>query len=432
MIISGNRYLSSGTTQWEPGANVVGHDPNPPINLEDPIPLVPQQDNLPISRVSAMAAILAVTCAFVPVVEAAATTTIAGQQGDNSIIPTRQIQYPSLTAPVFVPAVIAETVTIDKWQPHHPDYLLRIRWQQPAGSAAGPIYVPDVTVSPLQWKPTFPDRTAPRQQPQQPQGAYVPHLSDVVPALSWKPTYPDSTWRRPVTPGTTHVAPLQDLTGGIFWKPTFPDRIERPRRVPDFPSPVGPIFIPDVTTPVPVLSWKPTFPDRFPRPPYYYHTPATDPINVTAPPPETIFLDKWIPTFPSRTALPVPRQAQTVAPVYTRDTIPPFTWQPVYPSRTALPVPRQSQSAAPIQPPIRLDWIISQPQRYRALYRAAVTTSVAPLLPPVPPMASWQGSFPATTQGPGRLAALIAAGSVAPPRVTPVIASGETIYVIVW
>ena len=205
----------------------------------------------------------------------------------------------------FVPvlAVAPETITLDKWAPRYPDQIARRAVQQPSGGVA-PVFVPDVT------------------QP--------------VPLGSWAPTYPDRLSRSRVTfAPTVFVATVAapDL-GLIEWAPRYPDHTLGRRRVANFQTLASPVFVPDVTEPVPTLAWAPRYPDRIPKRRRPVDVPPVFVPDVTPPVPALA----WAPRYPDRVpgrrrvaVFPLP-----VAPVFVPDVttpVPARSWAPVFPDR---------------------------------------------------------------------------------------------------
>lgn len=248
-----------------------------------------------------------------PVLAQAAAPVVAPDlTADNPdpLIRARRRPRSETVAPVFVPDV-TQAVTALSWTPDYPDRVVRLRAAPeraqavaadrfeapgtvatpdlvastyPAALAARrapdrptaavqPIYLADVTVAApaLSWRPQYatdPSLHVGRraQQGQQPSApAFVPDVTQPVAALSWEATYPDRLARpsghalRPaagVADPPANVAPPE-----LGWQRIQPDAVVRAKRLVEAPPAVAPLYVADVTVPVPTRSWAPTYPD---------------------------------------------------------------------------------------------------------------------------------------------------------------------------
>lgn len=170
----------------------------------------------------------------------------------------------------------------------------------PGPAWVAPLFVPDVTQpSPaLSWRPVAPDRVWGRARvaelPQAVAPAFVPDVTTPAPLLSWAARLPDSVrlgrrtlapalaapivipapatpealdWWQPsallqrtprVSPTGGSVGPLVPLVSAP--PDVLPAATFRPVRAGLRPlgGPVAPLYVPDVTAPVPALSWQPS------------------------------------------------------------------------------------------------------------------------------------------------------------------------------
>jgi len=263
-----------------------------------------------------------------PIAAAAAVITLGGTQGGGHVRGLRSLQYVAVAAPVLVPAVAPETITVEKWLPRisvpvrrrpdvnritwvefsevedipgvpvvvYPDRIVRRRPVQ-LPQQVGPLVVPAPPVAPDQWPPSYPDRVlAARRAPQYPAVTaplFVPDVTQPAPALSWAPTYPERVRRTPRTPGlflARNIEPVSAVVAPAQWWPVYPPFVPRARRVPVFPSVTAPLYVPDVTVVVPRLSWAPVYPSRI------WRRPVVMPVAfAVAPilPPAVTFIPPW-------------------------------------------------------------------------------------------------------------------------------------------
>lgn len=203
-------------------------------------------------------------------------------------------------------------------------------------------------------------------------------------------------------------------------------------RLTERPRPTGgvvaPLYVPDVTVPVPVLSWHPTYPDRIPPKPEPARTGVTVvPVylaDVTVQAPAL----SWSPSYPDRVlpkARPVPTgiavvpvapvstvpvpdlvtviapdrlpparviPAGAVAPLYVPDVtapVPALSWQPAYPdaARSATRLRDVLTFVAPVAPiaaaPTTPDLVVVVGGGNTAPRRLVLSGSVAPVFVPV-------------------------------------------------
>jgi hypothetical protein len=176
--------------------------------------------------------------AFVPLAAAAAPDLPApGEQGGTPPASIRTVQYQAVTGPVYVPDVVGETITLDKW--HQPASVPTRRLRRLDGLTVAPVFVPDVTVvaPTLSWRGVYADRV-PGRKPLVPEGrvvapVFVPDVTQPVPGLSWSPVYPVPTRRivRPVGASAFQwvdeaVAPT---VTPLSWAPRYVDPVRRQR-----------------------------------------------------------------------------------------------------------------------------------------------------------------------------------------------------------
>lgn len=310
-------------------------------------------------------------------------------------------EFPAFVAPIEIPGV---QVPFKSWESTGPDWL-RLAQRQVLHDLnwSGPLYIPDVTTPTpdLSWRgeqPAWiPGPALPPTQTIYP--PYIPDVTTPAPDLSWQGSAPDRIWAagRPPATDLDAIEPLEvpgvqvPFLGARFlgpdWLrlalrqiPTDLDAVEplevpgttvpfRPSWTfsgPDWlrlapgvlapPSLSTPVYLPDVTDPVPGRSWAFWGPDRLDR----LVSVAAIPDRPLMPPvfeaPEVITLDKWI-----GSAEPAPRLVRLVwegyaAPIYVADvTDPPpdLAWRGQYADR----VPAAARSvefpafAAPIETP---------------------------------------------------------------------------------
>lgn len=200
------------------------------------IPGVPEWDNArperAPARARATALLLAASVLVIPPELFAAKATGGVISGDQ--IPRTQVfQYQSTAGPVLIPAAAEPDFG---WIGRYPDYIYRVA--MPSSYSVGPLHVPDVTnpVPDRSWDPIYPSRVpGPRRTIE------FPHFSQNI---------------EPIPPATG--VPDQ-------WTPIYPDRISPAERSSEFRSPVGPLYVPDVTNPSPLLAWDPKYPHRLVR-----------------------------------------------------------------------------------------------------------------------------------------------------------------------
>jgi len=245
---------------WE-DADAPAADPQPPATVSVPV------------RRRYAAAVYALSLAFVPLVVATVTATAPAEQGSDVARAGETRQYHAVTGPVLVPAVVGETLTIDKWKGTQPDRL-QPRPYRTQHTGTAPIVVPDVTTPApvLSWAGTFP---ASQRLPARslPLGGTVLVTPQAPPSvdLSWLPQEAPLHRRPALVGGQAWVAPLSvpDVTQpapALSWRAVGPDRVWGRARVAAFPQPAAPVAVPDVTAPVVPLSWRPIAPDRLARP----------------------------------------------------------------------------------------------------------------------------------------------------------------------
>jgi hypothetical protein len=194
-----------------------------------------------------------------------------------------QVQPDRAAFPEFIPDV-THAVTPVSWAPVFPE---RVPPRLGLMAASHPAWfmdkfgAPDEVIVPeLSWAPTYPD-FAPGREPLVATGSVewpevVPDVTDPAPALSWAPEAPD--WlvlRVPVATGESVLPFTQEVLVTPEQFPVgYPDRVAAQPRATELAQRVAPLYVPDVTEPLPALAWAPSYPDylwRVVRPPSGAH-----------------------------------------------------------------------------------------------------------------------------------------------------------------
>lgn len=219
----------------------------------------------------------------------------------------RPVEFPALSAPNFIPDV-TQVVTANSWNPTYPNKLDRkaypaaqqqsLAWNTntPAPvvttdsatfgdsgfigalrlsqyeSLIGPVSIATTSQFTEWWKPALQDRNVYRRvadyrayfAPE-----FVPDVTQPVRAIEWNGTYPNVLLKKTFATALHQSLawsgftpnPANDPSTDVSWKSAYPDRHTYRRSV-EFPEPVGPSFVPDVTNLVTANSWEPKYPDR--------------------------------------------------------------------------------------------------------------------------------------------------------------------------
>lgn len=187
------------------------------------------------------------------------------------------VQYVGHAGPVVVPVVAPAAP--DRVAPVYPDRVARPVVRRAAYTWAQPMFGVVVEVPVMAWTGTAPDQI-PRARPAVEGGRvevprYVPDVTAPVTALSWKGTQADRVPAKPGLLAAAHQAfafdrfqaPGAVVAPDLSWQRIQPDAVVRRTRLTDAPEPVAPLYVPDVTAPVPALSWKGSQPDAVPDKP---------------------------------------------------------------------------------------------------------------------------------------------------------------------
>jgi hypothetical protein len=270
----------------------------------------------------------------------------------------RLIQYVAITAPVFVPAVADAPQTCDRWKPTYPARgKVAVRSVEHNKQPIVPPFIPNVTIQPLTWKPTYPDHI-PRTRlvggaqqsvtspPFQPPPAFdsggqiiaTGSIRNLIQYQALTAPFHETPSEAPVNAGLLgsyqsrvqpkpylHASKQQSFAMDAAWAApaavTVPELAyvqftAQVRRAP-IRQPWGqPHFA--VVTQVPVQSWLGTYPSRLNR-----HTPRANFAVWTAP-------------------LDYDNTINPAAPV--------LSWQPRYPNQWVRPRVSSAQSAKPVAP----------------------------------------------------------------------------------
>ena len=194
-------------------------------NVAEYWPRIPQ---VRVVRAPSRHAVLALACAFVPLVAAAAPPADAAAQGDaGALVAAKVVQYQALHAPIAIPA--AAQAVPDQWWPIYPNRIA----SKPRINALG--------------------RTVFETVPEPPPPAADAGIGGDVGALAKSRTLFYQSVTGPVAIPAAVVAPNLIV-------PVYPIGFRQTSR-PTVSAYIAPLHVPDVTDPVPNLSWKPTYSD---------------------------------------------------------------------------------------------------------------------------------------------------------------------------
>jgi hypothetical protein len=207
-----------------------------------------------------------------PVLTPDAASTAGGGIGSSA---SRLWQYSALAGPVLALTAISDVTALPRLPASNPvrkrlhaskqtAWFFDTQWEAPAAAT-----VPELPWVNYSFRPTRTYRTALYVAPHPEFGVQVD-----VPVMSWTGWY---DWRHPRWAKKRHASAMpayfQDtvLFPDVVVAPdlsvaTYPERVQRRRRVAQFPQPSWPPFTADVSVTAPPLSWNPEYPDRlFPK-----------------------------------------------------------------------------------------------------------------------------------------------------------------------
>lgn len=354
--------------------------PAPPLSwLTSPSPA-------PVRRV-VTTALLAASVAFIVAGEASASVptdwrpTCPNPVARVSAHPSRQ----SFTVDPTTPADAPPPPTLDGWAPIYPGMAStwsrkRLQYQRKAEPVTVPAAAPSV---PDDWRPRFPDQVARRRVQTARSFAVGPMGLDLV-MVSW--SYPDTVYPKPGLHASRH--------------PSSQNR---------------PLFVPDVTNPVPALSWAPRYPGQILRRKSTHPAYQSFAVDPTTPAQAPATPTDWRPVYPGPQTRPWRAAAYrsfTVDPTTPAAApVSPLDWLPGYPGQ----VFRKSGHAAyrpfvvdpttpAAAPPVSLDWLPTYPGPTRrawpgALYRPFTTDPTTPTVAAPSPL-DWLPRYPVPIRRP--------------------------------